>query len=224
MLMGRILTLSNREGFCFASDRFLAKEFGVTERHIRREIGVLCKSGFATKAVARNGRGKGTTRKVYPVWPKTPTPEQHSLTADIPDTTPLTADISGPLERTPVSGVLVTTEESKAHGAETKHILGWWIDQQSVEPTKGDIARQGAVAKRIAGKQTPEQIGFALAGIQLIPPCSLGTPPDCFLLERHFTTAVEAGARKNGHRKGRKDGWIEHGEYVDAQSLGEIYR
>ena len=225
ILMGRLLTLSTKDGYCFASDRFLAKEFGVTERHIRREINVLCNAGFATKRSIHKGRGKGTTRKVYPIWPSAPPAEQRSLTPDIADTTPLTPDISRQLERTPVSDVkAVTTEESTTHGAETRRIVVWWIDQQSIDPTETDISRQGAVAKRIATKQTPEQIGFALEGIKLIPPCSMGTPPDCFLLERHFTTAVEAGARKNGHRKGKKEGWYQTGEYVNAQTLGEIYK
>ncbi len=232
MLMGRILTLSDKHGCCFASDAFLAAEFGVTERHIRRSINVLSKAGFIKKRTRHKGRGKGSSRSIYPIWPGQDEP---SLGPDIIERT----SVSGPtIERTKMSGELASVaaaaiakeekpaKEEKdsppvADPKETTRILRWWIDQQSVDPTRTDISRQGAVAKRIATHQTPEQIRFALIGLPLIPPCSLGTPPDCFLLERHFSTAVEAGARKNGHRKESKDGWYRHGTYVNAQ---ELYR
>jgi len=54
LLFGKLLGLTNKTGFCWASNSYLADMFVVSERSIQRRIGALEKRGYVT--IEQNGR------------------------------------------------------------------------------------------------------------------------------------------------------------------------
>ncbi len=54
LLFGKLLGLTNKTGYCWASNRYLADMFDVSERSIQRRIGSLEKKGFIE--LEQNGR------------------------------------------------------------------------------------------------------------------------------------------------------------------------
>jgi len=54
MLFGKLLGLTNKTGYCWASDRYLASLFDVSERSIQRRLNSLKKRGYIE--IEQNGR------------------------------------------------------------------------------------------------------------------------------------------------------------------------
>lgn len=66
LLYAEIRALSNRSGYCFASNRYLADILHISERSIARQISQLAELGFVVVKVCRDERnGKVTGRKIF---------------------------------------------------------------------------------------------------------------------------------------------------------------
>jgi hypothetical protein len=98
--------------------------------------------------------------------------------------------------------------EAEVHGAwNGVALLAVWIDylrsQGLPEPGVRDMAKFGAVAKRVAEQYGPEEVFAAMLGIGQLYPHSKGEPWDLFDLERKFTKAM-AGANQHPEVKRRR--------------------
>ena len=60
MLYGEITALCNKEGFCWASNEYFAKLYGVHKNTVSKWINDLIKEGFLTSEVSNNYE-----RKIY---------------------------------------------------------------------------------------------------------------------------------------------------------------
>lgn len=61
LLYGEITALSNKHGYCFASNAYLGELYGNDDRTIRRWVSMLEKKGFVTVLI------KGKNRRIYPI-------------------------------------------------------------------------------------------------------------------------------------------------------------
>lgn len=64
LLYGRIVSLSNNKGYCFASDKYLAELTGVSSKEIGKRLLVLEKNGYITRETKKVGLR--WDRKIYP--------------------------------------------------------------------------------------------------------------------------------------------------------------
>tara|TARA_R110000787_G_scaffold9902_1_gene34229 strand:+ start:249 stop:602 length:354 start_codon:yes stop_codon:yes gene_type:complete len=92
-------------------------------------------------------------------------------------------------------GLTVAEAEAAQRAQVAGSLVGGWIKMQPVRPHPRDINKQGAAAKRIAERDL-SHVKAATIGIGLLFPYSTGAPWDLFDLERLFTKAVLAGAKK----------------------------
>lgn len=66
LIYGDICTLSKNNGKCFATNKFLAKEYGVSEKTISRHITALVKAGYIRTKMVRTDYG-GYLRYITPL-------------------------------------------------------------------------------------------------------------------------------------------------------------
>ncbi len=66
LIYGDICTLSKNNGKCFATNKFLAKEYGVSEKTISRHITALVKAGYIKTEMVRTDYG-GYLRYITPL-------------------------------------------------------------------------------------------------------------------------------------------------------------
>lgn len=64
ILFGRILALSQKDGFCYASNEYLADEIDVSKRSIRNYLATLLEEGFIDREV--DEYEQGTERRLFP--------------------------------------------------------------------------------------------------------------------------------------------------------------
>ncbi len=66
LIYGDICTLSKNNGKCFATNKFLAKEYGVSVKTISRHITALIKAGYIKTEMVRTDYG-GYLRYITPL-------------------------------------------------------------------------------------------------------------------------------------------------------------
>ena len=66
VLLGRILGLLNKYGYCFATNDWLGKEIGLSGSITRKHIYKLIKLGYLRSEVDRGGNKHGSMRRLYP--------------------------------------------------------------------------------------------------------------------------------------------------------------
>ncbi|GAH44337.1 unnamed protein product [marine sediment metagenome] len=67
VLLGRILGLLNKFGYCFATNAWLGKEIGLSEFTARKHIYKLIELGYLRSEVDRGGSNRnGSMRRLYP--------------------------------------------------------------------------------------------------------------------------------------------------------------
>lgn len=66
LIYGDICTLSKNNGKCFATNKFLAKEYGVSVKTISRHISALIKAGYVKTEMERTDYG-GYLRYITPL-------------------------------------------------------------------------------------------------------------------------------------------------------------
>lgn len=77
LLYGELTALSNREGFCWASNRYFADLYKVTETTIQNHIGKLEKRGYIRREVVRDERNAVVGRRIYAgIFVVTPSPKK----------------------------------------------------------------------------------------------------------------------------------------------------
>lgn len=64
VLFGRILSLSQKDGYCYASNEYLADEIGVSKRSIRNYLGSLLEKEYIRREV--DEYEQGTERRLFP--------------------------------------------------------------------------------------------------------------------------------------------------------------
>lgn len=80
LLYGEISSLTNKFGYCFASNAYFAELYGLTERTIRRMLADLQENGYIRIEDGNGGRGR---RRIYaginPLSPAAPNPDKNVL-------------------------------------------------------------------------------------------------------------------------------------------------
>lgn len=66
LIYGDVCTLSKNNGKCFATNKFLAKEYGVSEKTIIRHVTALVKAGYIKTEIVRTDYG-GYLRYITPL-------------------------------------------------------------------------------------------------------------------------------------------------------------
>ena len=66
LIYGDVCTLSKNNGKCFATNKFLAKEYGVSEKTISRHVTALVKAGYIKTEIVRTYYG-GYLRYITPL-------------------------------------------------------------------------------------------------------------------------------------------------------------
>jgi len=78
LLYGEISSLTNKFGYCFASNAYFAELYGLTERTIRRMLADLQENGYIRIEDGNGGRGR---RRIYaginPLSPAAPNPDKN---------------------------------------------------------------------------------------------------------------------------------------------------
>jgi len=64
LLYGEITSLANKEGYCFASNAYFARVFGVEQRTVTRWVKALIKAGHVHSEVIKE---KANQRRLYPL-------------------------------------------------------------------------------------------------------------------------------------------------------------
>ena len=67
LMSGEITALSNKEGYCFASNRYFAELYGVSQSTISRWISHLAEIGSLHVEVIRNEKKEIIERRIYVV-------------------------------------------------------------------------------------------------------------------------------------------------------------
>lgn len=217
IIAGRVLTLAKGTGYCWASNKTLGLDLGcgkrkhLSSRQVSEHITHLFNRGHV------GVRGDGPGRKLYPITPELQLEMMEGLAADLAENRVVTEKEPDLAEnRVEPSGIPLGTQRKTAHysierreenkrrdGNPANALVQAWVESQPVRPPDADIRKHAAVAKRIASKATPEQIGYALKGItQLYPHDREGW--DLFDLERKFSKAASLGAA-NGDLRGARD-------------------
>ena len=73
LLYGEITALSNKLGYCFASNNYFAELYGVSKNTVSRWIGDLKRLGFITLSIERNSN-KEITKRIIGIDKKVDTP------------------------------------------------------------------------------------------------------------------------------------------------------
>ena len=73
LLYGEITALSNKLGYCFASNNYFAELYGVSKNTVSRWIGDLKRLGFITISIERNSN-KEITKRIIGIDKKVDTP------------------------------------------------------------------------------------------------------------------------------------------------------
>jgi hypothetical protein len=73
LLYGEITALSNKLGYCFASNSYFAELYGVSKNTVSRWIGDLNKLGFITISIERNSNNQ-ITKRIIGIDKKVDTP------------------------------------------------------------------------------------------------------------------------------------------------------
>ena len=73
LLYGEITALSNKLGYCFASNSYFAELYGVSKNTVSRWIGDLTKLGFITVQIERNSNNQ-ITKRIIGIDKKVDTP------------------------------------------------------------------------------------------------------------------------------------------------------
>ena len=67
LLFVEITALTNPDGYCFASNKYLGEIYDKSESTISRSITKLEKFGFIAREVVKNEKGEVIQRKLYPL-------------------------------------------------------------------------------------------------------------------------------------------------------------
>lgn len=70
LVLARVVALSEKEGFCYAGDDFLADSLGLSKRQVRRHLGSLVDAGHLNRST-KNTRA-GRRRRLTPTGRKCP--------------------------------------------------------------------------------------------------------------------------------------------------------
>lgn len=65
LLYGEITALAGKEGYCYASNQYFARQYGVSLEHISRMLSRLEQAGHIRRTVERDGRQQVVSRKLY---------------------------------------------------------------------------------------------------------------------------------------------------------------
>lgn len=84
ILYGVISTLTQRSGFCWATNAQLAEAMHCSEDIISRWVGQLVKSGHVVISVSPNRKDGGNVRKIYPALPEPVLSEDGGMSAEWP--------------------------------------------------------------------------------------------------------------------------------------------
>jgi len=65
LLYSEITCLSNKYGYCYASNKYFAELYGVSSKTIKRRLYNLKKQGFINIIIERNDNNEVTCRKIF---------------------------------------------------------------------------------------------------------------------------------------------------------------
>lgn len=65
LLYGEITALAGKEGYCYASNQYFARQYGVSQEHISRMLSRLEQAGHIRRTVERDGRQQVVGRRLY---------------------------------------------------------------------------------------------------------------------------------------------------------------
>lgn len=93
LLFCELTALSNKNGYCYAGNKYLSEVFGVTKETISRRLSRLEKKGYIKSKIIRNGK-EITARHIYPLM-DTSIPIDANVNTPIDDTvmTPIDANV-----------------------------------------------------------------------------------------------------------------------------------
>lgn len=93
LLFCELTALSNKNGYCYAGNKYLSEVFGVTKETISRRLSRLEKKGYIKSKIIRNGK-EITARHIYPLM-DTSIPIDTNVNTPIDDTvmTPIDANV-----------------------------------------------------------------------------------------------------------------------------------
>lgn len=72
ILIGRIISLTNERGYCYASNAYLGEQLGMTKGSAANMIGDLHQRGFLKIDLTRNENHHITERRIYPIYEDLP--------------------------------------------------------------------------------------------------------------------------------------------------------
>ena len=87
LLYGKITSLSNTNGFCYAQNRYFADLYGVSIETVSRWLSNLQKCGFIQIEVKRNGNKEVIARYIYMVDVPSHQKNQESIDENVKENT-----------------------------------------------------------------------------------------------------------------------------------------
>ncbi len=68
MLLGRIMGLSNKKGYCYASNEWLGQQLGLKPTTISGYISELVEDGYIKRVLKKTDNEEVKERRLYPLW------------------------------------------------------------------------------------------------------------------------------------------------------------
>lgn len=87
MLLGRIMGLSNKKGYCYASNEWLGQQLGLKPTTISGYISELVEDGYIKRVLKKTDNEEVKERRLYPLW-NTPPQNKQTPPQNKPDTPP----------------------------------------------------------------------------------------------------------------------------------------
>jgi len=106
VIWGRIQGLSVKEGYCYASNKWIGEQIGLSKGTISNNISVLVAMGYLAREIIRNDNNEIKERRLYPISPHL------SLKKVIPVNDKIDTPINAIVEGS-VTGSSVTEESKK---------------------------------------------------------------------------------------------------------------
>lgn len=122
MLYGELTSLSNSDGYCWATNGYFAELYDVDKRTVSRWVSALVDSGYVDVVISRNEAGEIVDRRIYICDPNPTIPQQFQRVAQNVD--PIDKNVYTPIDKNVVYN-------SKAN-IRTK------LDDSSIDPSVSD--------------------------------------------------------------------------------------
>lgn len=164
LLYGEITGLTRRNGYCMATDKYIADRIGLSKKSIQKLMQELAEKDLIRRETTKTA--KGTYRRIYLTWRKVPVPpERGARTPAEGYPVPPASDTLASEQRRPVPPADGTKREiDKEKSEKEMPLLSGFEKFWKTYPNKK--AKKAALAKWMKMEPSPELTEKIIAGVE----------------------------------------------------------